>query len=96
MCIQHSQKYSAICLGMSERNEYDSQSIPDGTALAEDLLARCKTLLSELEAFRNFVDERRTEQEPVVDTRKFQTSVGTELKSLQRVLHTFCSLRVQC
>ncbi len=72
-------------LAMTDENRDDFQSIPDGTALAEDLLARCKTLLNELEAFRAFVEERRTEQEPVVDIRRFHTSVGTELKSLQKV-----------
>jgi len=74
-------------LAMAEENKHDTQTILDGTALAEDLLAKCKTLLNELEAFRAFVDERRTEQEPVVDIRKFQTSVGTELKSLLKVFN---------
>lgn len=69
----------------AEEGKDDTRSIPDGTALAENLLARCKALVSELEAFRVFVDERRAEQEPVVDIRRFQTSVGTEWTSLQKV-----------
>lgn len=70
---------------MAESARQDAQSNPDGTDLAESLLTKCQTLLSELEAFRTFVDERAAEQEPVVDIRKFQTSVGTELKSLHKV-----------
>lgn len=86
--FSHAKLVVNILPAMAEENKDDVQSIPDGTALAEDLLARCKTLLHELEAFRVFVDERRTEQEPVVDIRKFQTSVGTELKSLQKVIQS--------
>ena len=60
----------------------------NGSALAEDLLARCQTLLDELENFRIFVAEQRLEQEPAVDIRKFQTSVVTEHKSLQKLANT--------
>lgn len=57
----------------------------DGAALAEDLLAICRTLLTELEDFGNFVVEQKLEQEPAVEIRKFQTSVAMELKSLEKV-----------
>lgn len=57
----------------------------EGNALAEDLLARCQTLLNELEDFRKFVTEQRLEQDPAVDIHKFQTSVATEHKSLQKL-----------
>ena len=57
----------------------------DGAALAEDLLAKCRTLLNELENFGTFVVEQKLEQEPAVEIRKFQTSVATELKSLEKV-----------
>ena len=57
----------------------------DGAALAEDLLARCRTLLNELEDFGTFVLEQKLEHEPAVEIRKFQTSVATELKSLEKV-----------
>ena len=57
----------------------------EGSALAEDLLARCQTLLNELEDFEKFVIEQRLEQEPTVDIHKFQTSVATEHKSLQKL-----------
>lgn len=83
-------------LTMPKGNKDYVQNIPDGTALAENLLARCKTLLNELERFRGFVDERRTEQEPVVDIRRFQTSVGTELKSLQKVPNPVLGSKGKC
>ena len=57
----------------------------DGRALAEDLLARCQTLLHELEEFKIFVTEQGLEQEPAVDIHKFHTSVTTEHKSLQKL-----------
>lgn len=57
----------------------------EGSALAEDLLARCQSLLNELEDFRKFVTEQRSEQEPAVDIHKFQTSIATEHKSLQKL-----------
>ena len=57
----------------------------EGSSLAEDLLARCQNLLSELEDFRKFMAEKRSEQEPAVDIHKFQTSVTTEHKSLQKL-----------
>lgn len=57
----------------------------EGSALAEDLLGRCRGLLNELEDFRKFVAEQRLEQEHAVDIHKFQTSVSTEYKSLQKL-----------
>ena len=57
----------------------------EGSSLAEDLLARCQTLLNELEEFRNFVTKQDSEQESAVDIHKFQTSVATEHKSLQKL-----------
>lgn len=83
--VDDSSRSNLYIYQMAEIGRQDTQSNPDGTALAESLLARCKTLLSELEAFRTFVDERAAEQEPVVDIRKFQSSVNTELKSLHKV-----------
>ena len=59
----------------------------DGGRLAEDLLSKCHTLLRELEEFRNFITEQKLVQEPAVEIRKFQTSVATELKILQKVHH---------
>ena len=46
---------------------------------------RCQILLGELESFRVFVAEQRLEQEPAVDIHKFQNSVATEHKSLQKL-----------
>ena len=57
----------------------------EGSTLAEDLLARCQSLLKELEDFRKFVAEQSLEQEPAVDIHKFQTSITTEHKSLQKL-----------
>ena len=57
----------------------------DGGRLAEDLLSKCHSLLRELEEFRSFVTEQKLVQEPAVEIRKFQTSVATELKILQKV-----------
>jgi len=73
-------------LDMSEVNSRDAQSISDGTALADTLLERCKTLLDELEGLRCFLEQRKAQQQHAVDIRKFQSSVGTEYKSLQKVL----------
>ena len=61
--------------------------ITDGGRLAEDLVSKCHKLLRELEEFRNFVTEQKLVQEPAVEIRKFQTSVATELKCLQKVNH---------
>ena len=57
----------------------------DGSALIEDLLSRCQTILNELEDFRAFVTKQRPKQEHAVDIHKFQTSVATEQKSLQKL-----------
>ena len=57
----------------------------NGSALAEDLLARCQNLLHELEEFRIFMTKQRREQEPTVDIHKFEASVATEHKSLQKL-----------
>ena len=57
----------------------------EGISLAEDLLARCQTLLNELEDFRKFVTQQKLEQETAVDINKFQTSVTTEHRSLQKL-----------
>ena len=70
---------------MPEQVGHDTQSITDGTALAESLLERCQILLKELEELRVFVEEQKVEHNHAVDVRKFQTSVNTEYKSLQRV-----------
>lgn len=56
-----------------------------GNALAEDLLGRSRNLLKELEEFRKFVAGQRLEREHAVDIQKFQTSVATEHKSLQKL-----------
>ncbi|KAL2048231.1 hypothetical protein N7G274_000142 [Stereocaulon virgatum] len=57
----------------------------DGAALAEDLLKRCRSLLTELDDFGAFVLEQKLQQEPAIEIRKFQTSVATELKSLEKL-----------
>ena len=57
----------------------------EGESLAEDLLARCRTLLNELEDFRKFVTKQKVDQGSAVDIHKFQTSVTTEHKSLQKL-----------
>ncbi|KAF6231459.1 hypothetical protein HO173_010211 [Letharia columbiana] len=59
----------------------------EGSSLVEDLLARCQSLVNELEDFKKFVAEQRLEQEPAVDIHKFQTSVATEHKSLQKLAY---------
>ena len=59
--------------------------VTDGNRLAEDLLSKCQNLLRELEEFRNFITEQKLVQDPAVEIRKFQTSVATELKILQKV-----------
>ena len=59
----------------------------------EMLLARCQALMSELEAFRDFVAESKQSRNPAlrsisnqaVDLQQFYAPVATELKSLQKV-----------
>lgn len=59
----------------------------------EDLLARCRTLLAEIEALRDFVADCKKGREyalrsgsgEAVDLRQFHAPVVTELKSLQKV-----------
>lgn len=70
---------------ITNRSANTEATITEGTTLAEDLLARCQSLLKELEDFRNFLIKQRLEQEPAVDIHKFQTSVATEHKSLQKL-----------
>lgn len=57
----------------------------EGSSLAEALLARCQTLLNELEDFKKFVNKQKLEQGSVVDIHKFQTSITTEHKSLHKL-----------
>ncbi|MCJ1266431.1 hypothetical protein MMC22_006316 [Lobaria immixta] len=56
---------------------------PKGIVIAEELLAQCHQLLSELEEFHAFLTQRRKEQ--MVDIRQFHNSVRSELKSLERL-----------
>ena len=68
---------------------------PDAPVRVEDLLARCNTLLSELEEFKNFVAEAKEGSthalpsigvvEQAVDLRQFHAPIVAELKSLQKV-----------
>ena len=63
------------------------KDVAEGTSLVEDLLLRCQRLLSELEAFRLYLDEARHGQnaEHAVDIKQFCGPVATEFKSLQKV-----------
>ena len=81
--------YSSDAESMVERITIGSANTEpistEGSTLAEDLLARCQSLLNELKDFRNFVTEQRLERESAVDLHKFQTSITTEHKSLQKL-----------
>ena len=62
----------------------------NGTALAHDLLCRCRSLLGELEEFSDLLKEAKSEvarnpDEYGVDIKHFHGSVQTELKSLEKV-----------
>lgn len=66
----------------------DEQSAPDGTALVEKLLRDCQKLLTELEDFRAFVEQRRIlgyRFYKPVEVISLKTAVATELKTLQKV-----------
>ena len=77
---------AANVVGMITKGSVNTEATSTvGSALAEDLLARCQCLLNELEDFRKFLTEQRLEQEPAVDIHKFQASVVTEHKSLQKL-----------
>lgn len=73
-----------------------------GTALAHDLLCRCRNLLGELEEFNDFLKDAKSEvarnpEEYGVDIKHFRGSVQTELKSLEKVramLHSVPALSV--
>ena len=61
-----------------------------GTALANDLLCRCRSLLRELEQFNDFLKNAQSEvsrnpEEYGVDIKHFRASVQMELKSLEKV-----------
>lgn len=75
----------SITKGFSKGSANAGAMSIDGSALAEDLLARCQTLLKELEDFGKFVAEQRLEQGSAVDIHKFQNSVATEHKSLRKL-----------
>ena len=56
----------------------------------EDLLAKCKSLLAELETFSGYLSDARNGAtsgvaEPVVEIRQFYTPIVAELKSLQKL-----------
>lgn len=74
-------------LGMESQNA----SAPDGSALVEDLLARCNALLIELETFREFIASSNT---AAVDIKQFHGPIIAELSSLQRVRLSFCRLKL--
>ena len=61
-----------------------------GTALAYDLLGRCRSLLGELEEFNDFLKNAKSEvsrnpEEYGVDIKHFRASVQMEMKSLEKV-----------
>ena len=60
-----------------------TQPTLDDSDRAAGLLKRCRILLSELEAFRTFLTERRKEH--AVEIRPFYSSILSELKSLEKV-----------
>lgn len=94
----HKFHHGHLHLNMSNVENYDLQSSTspedsvttetqaspaDGTLLVEDLLKRCRDLLSELDQFRTFlVKSKKTN---VVELRQFHNSVLAELKSLEKV-----------
>ncbi|KAL6721793.1 hypothetical protein ACLMJK_000898 [Lecanora helva] len=65
---------------------HDKQIDSEGVILADSLLVRCQTLLNELDQFGRFIENRRSaEREHTIEIRKFQSSVTTEFKSLQKL-----------
>ena len=71
---------------MTEKAQ-DESRIPDGTSLVESLLHRCEKLLAELEAFRDFAEQRKLYRYNPVEIGQLKTTVGTEYKSLQKVCY---------
>ena len=69
--------YSAMHISVEEDTEKEKPFV-------ENLLAKCHTLLNELEEFRTFLAERNKEH--TVELRQFRSSVLSELKSLEKVL----------
>lgn len=85
MAKDHGEDAECAVESATNPSENTEATTTEGSTLAEDLLARCQSLLKELEDFRKFVTEQTLEPEPAVDIHKFQTSVSTEHKSLQKL-----------
>lgn len=76
--------------GSNEATDQAEEAFSHGTALAHDLLCRCRSLLGELERFNDFLKDAKSEvarnpDEYGVDIKHFRGSVQTELKSLEKV-----------
>ena len=64
----------------------------EGSALLDDLMQRCRSLLCELNAFKAFLEKAKEDTpkskfESAVDTKQFQGMIATEMKSLEKVRH---------
>ena len=77
-------------VGFDEASGQAGEPSSHGTALAHDLLCRCRSLLGELEQFNDFLRNAKSEvsrnpEEYGVDIKHFRASVQMELKSLEKV-----------
>ncbi|KAL4975413.1 hypothetical protein BDW66DRAFT_152055 [Aspergillus desertorum] len=89
-------------LGLKEgrpvSNELDAtQNCPcaTGHTLAPALVARCRTLLSELDAFNDLLSQ--TQRNPqIVEVRSLRSNVVSELKTLKRLQGQLDEARAQC
>ena len=63
----------------------DKEELVSPTTISVDtLLTRCHVLLNELEQFQTFLIEHKKKH--TVELRQFRNAVGSELKSLEKVI----------
>ncbi|KAL8705689.1 MAG: hypothetical protein Q9201_001209 [Fulgogasparrea decipioides] len=61
----------------------NKSSLSEGANIAEDLVRRCRELLTELESFQEYLAEQKPEHE--VELKPFRNTVTAELKSLEKL-----------
>ena len=76
---------------MSKENSHTNGR--EETRFVDDLVARCNTLIHELDEFRQYLQQTKNLSQAggdVVEVRQFRSAVLSELKSLERVSRIIC------
>ena len=66
---------------------HDASQPSDGAALVKSLLGKCQRLLTELEEFREFAEQRKLYRYSPVEIGQLKSTVRSEYRSLQKVIH---------